>query len=744
MKTAMPAAPRTPDTTVPERLDGGRPWRWACAWWLVASLAHASPLALRHSLPAPSDTACPAPSTAVRALLSDRPSVRGGPAQLFVASDRLPGTTGQVRAYRVQANAGGLAVQPAWGQQADGSATGTGDLLDALGPATVLTERVIFTDDGGGRLFLWDRLGAGPGSPQAWLQGADDALQGQARLNHLRGERRQERRQGGTLNDRDSRQGAIDQAGLWYTDRPADSHGLPGYRAFASQYQARAPMLYAGGNDGMLHGFAAADGSERLAYVPRGTYPQLRALAQSAPGSPVPLTVNGPVLSGDANLGSSALPDWRTLLVGALGTGGKGYFVLDVSNPAEFTASEASAARTVRRDHSDGSDPDIGHLTGHALRDEFNPHRSPQITLLNDGRWAVLLGNGVNSTNEDPVLLVQYLDQGSPSLRKIPAATGTSGAAQGNGLSTPRPVDLNGDGRADVVYAGDLQGQLWKFDLLSHDPAAWGVAFSAPRCTLCTPLYHAQGPQGQAQAISAAPVVRTERSSGGLMVAFGTGRRLTPGDETDTSVQTLYAVLDRSRYQPHPQVAGTLRLDPRAPSPLPVAGGRSALRERRLQSGVANPTAGTPRPSGEQARLSYTGPEAVQGWYLDLPEPGERVLQAPEPLDGSQILQVRSLVPAALRPGTGPCPATDDQGFLTLLGVTQGLAPPLALVNTDGTAAPAGPTALTAQRAATQGPWWSMACPQGGCQVEGSPPQTARTLAPLPKPPRTLHWRQLQ
>ncbi len=624
----------------------------------------AEPLALRQTPLIVTDAACPAPAPVVRQLLSDRSSVRDRAAQVFVASDLVPGRSSQITAYRLSANGNALNTVPAWNT---------------------------------------------------------------------------------------SRQGGLGQSGLWYTAAPSASHGLPGYRAFASQFQSRPAMLYLGGSAGLLHGIDAATGQERLAYVPRGVLPKLRALTESPPGNPVPLTVDGPMFTGDANTGTNTQPDWRTLLVGSLGRGGKGYFVLDVSNPAGFNASDTAASQLVRLDHSEGSDPDIGHLTGSPVRDPFLPHRSLQITRLNDGRWAALLGNGVNSTNEDPVLLIQYLDGSNPSLRKISAATGDSGMAHSNGLATPRPVDLNGDGSADVVYAGDLQGNLWKFDLLSSNPADWGVAFSGLRCSQCTPLFQARNAQGQPQPITAAPVVGPEARSGGLMVAFGTGRLLTDSDDTDTAVQTVYAVLDRTRYQPHPQAPQTLRVDPREPAPRPVTNGRTALRERRLSGTRLNSDApGTGTGAGfwamaeGQSRVAYTDADAVQGWYLDLPEAGERVLQAPEFLDGSQILQVRSRVPAALIPSATPCPTAEDRGFLTLLGLTQGLAPTLPLLDTNADGRYQAQGDLGANRTVTRSAWWGLACPQGQCQVEGATPEAARTLTPLPKPPRILQWRQLQ
>src|SRR3990167_1405817 len=134
-------------------------------------------------------------------------------------------------------------------------------------------------------------------------------------------------------------------------------------------------------------------------------------------------------------------------------------------------------------------DKDIGFITAKPVKDVNDAMRSTQITRLNNNRWAVVMGNGYNSTNQRPVLLVQYLDGGKELLR-LPVTTDAAGTgkAADNGLSAPSLVDINGDGRPDVVYAGDNLGNMWKFDLTSHSPANWKVAFGG------SPLFTASGP----------------------------------------------------------------------------------------------------------------------------------------------------------------------------------------------------------------------------------------------------------
>ncbi|MDD2546270.1 MAG: PilC/PilY family type IV pilus protein [Burkholderiaceae bacterium] len=701
---------------------------------------------------------CHSASAATPTHLASHPStVIESMALVFQTAYQASTWTGEITAQIAAQGTAQREPNPAWGTRADGTPRSTANTLDALGNETVQTQRVVYTYHQGGRLFLWDQLSTGPGGQQTLLQGDGGAALGQDRLHFLRGDRRLEKAQGGPLRDRPSRQGDSVNSALWFTGRPSGGWGLPGYGAFAAQHKERRPMLYVGANDGMLHGFSAEDGSEHLAYVPLGVYPHLAQLTQPGDAPAHRYLVDGSPFTGDANVGTPTQPQWRTLLVGPLGAGGKGYFVLDVTEPGRqgsaagaWSATSAAAASVVRLDLSDGSDPDIGHIVGDPVRAEFSPQQATQIARLNDGRWAVLLGNGINSTHEDPVLLVQYLDQGSPSLRKIAAATGSGSHGTGNGLATPRPVDLNGDGTPDVVYAGDFQGHLWKFDLSSHLPGEWGVAFSSPGCTPCTPLFSATDASGTPQAITAAPSVRNHTRTGGLMVAFGTGRLLTAADATSTAAQSFYAVHDGTRYALDPRPGappGSLRVA--EPDGAARHGSRGALLERRLGTARtgADGSALWQMPAGQE-RLPTLGAQGPQGWFFDFPQAGERMLQTAGFVDGSHVLHIHSQVPAQPGRPDAPCGtgASAAQGFLTLLGIEQGLAPSLPLLHSEGAGLRPGRAGQDpgAHRTSSHPVLLNLRCPQGICQMEPQASGPARHIGTLPKPATTLHWRQLQ
>lgn len=137
--------------------------------------------------------------------------------------------------------------------------------------------------------------------------------------------------------------------------------------------------------------------------------------------------MDGSPFTGDVNLGTQNSANWATYLTGTLGAGGKGYFVLDVTKPgttdglisSNFTKTNASTL--VVMDKTDAVDDDIGHIFGTPVVDEANPQRALQITQTNNGRWAVIMGNGYNSINERPVLLIQYLTATRNSRKSLPS-----------------------------------------------------------------------------------------------------------------------------------------------------------------------------------------------------------------------------------------------------------------------------------------------------------------------------------
>lgn len=591
------------------------------------------------------------------------------------SSSRLTaGNFAYVAGYDSQSNWSGslaaFAINPITSRPATTATWRAEKLLDAT--TFSVANRVVLTSNGvQGRGFNWGNLSA---DQQLAIQGTDTAGTGTARISYLRGDRSLEGPTG-YMRPRSSRLGDIVNSNIWYVGKPTrTSFELPGHASFRSTHAGRTPTVYVGANDGMLHGFDATTGREIIAYVPAGLYgtsssSPLRSL--TLPNYTHRYYVDGHPFSGDVNVGGSGSADWRTVLVGALGAGGKGYFVLDVTNPSNFVDPGSGASNVVMMDQTATTDADIGHIFGAALVDDLTGSRSEQIVRVNDssvpaGRWAVIMGNGYNSTNERPVLLIQYLD-GAKELRKLPVTS----ANGDNGLGVPRPVDLNGDGKIDLVYAGDLKGNLWKFDLKSDVPTNWTLAFSGQ------PLFVAKDGSGVTQPITAAPYWRNGPSNqGGVQVLFGTGRNLTTADPGNAQVQSIYSVWDMSQYSwsgSNP-VAGT--------DGTVITGARSTTLVAQTQTFTSSNGRffGT---SSNPVTYSKSAPNAKRGWFFDLPASRERVLAHPFAFEGDQIL-ISSLVPTSSASGeTCDLSTVTGSGFLNIFNIYSGAPPKNSVFGTE-------------------------------------------------------------
>lgn len=693
-------------------------------------------------------------------------------AGIFKAGYDASKWSGYVRSDIVTALTGVETANPAWGINVGASAPAdrvtTAQKLDAR---SSIANRVIYTTNDSTNLgvtFEWDTTNAKLSADQRLM--LDGASQGEDRLNFLRGDRTKE---GATASlpfrIRGSRQGDIVNSGVWYTPAPVSNFTFAGYKSFSGANRKRIPMIYVGGNDGMLHGFSALNGEETLAYIPKGVIKELNQL--SDPGYSHRYYVDGSPFTGDANVAgpSAGTPDWRTLLVGTLAAGGKGYFVLDVTKPgttdnlipSNFTNNAAGAAAVVQMDRtihpadvlaSTTEEADIGHIFAAPVVDPSNPYVPSQMVKMNNDRWAVIMGNGYNSTNERPVLLIQYLD-GAKELKRISAAAiGSTNAVQ-NGLSAPRLVDLNSDGKPDIVYAGDLRGNMWKFDISSTTPSSWGVALSG------SPLYIAKDTTGNSQPITVPPTVKVnDRGAGGMMVAFGTGRNLTLADRTDVSSQSFYSILDSTKYKN--SGGGVISVDPAFPGAAII--GRASLVAQSVVSSASGGGAysGNTFSSMTQNTVLYTGASPKKGWYFDLPVVGERLLKASYFYDGSNNIEVLSQVPASSAliggPTCSPSPQAEKQ-FRTFLNIMDGRSPSVQLLDKDGdgyyNSADFISGTVTARMTTTAGSKTNIYLPNkviakgeagGSGGGGGTPPSKDDEMRLMPEQPLRPSWRQVQ
>lgn len=412
-----------------------------------------------------------------------------------------------------------------------------------------------------GVLFNWDNLST---AQKADLNSTDSL--GEARLAYLRGDRSNE---GSIFRTRSTVLGDVVNSSPIFAGRPAsawpdrDPFGVDEtplgdgtftntgrYSGFKQSQADRTPIVYAGANDGMLHGFDANSGQELLAYIPTGVYSSVSNEGLKYLTDPlyehrfyVDLT---PAVS-DVFIGSAAGldPEWKTILVGGMRAGGRGVFALDVTNPSQFANTDAAAADLVLWEFADSR-------LGYNLE-------APVVGMVkwgnSDYRWSALISSGYNSDTGETGLFVLDIEAGQDGWdlgEVVFVDLGDTG-----GLSPLRAVDFMDedgvmvrDGIIDRVYAGDLQGNLWAIDMTGGS-ANWGTVYADGNGNNATPVpfFVATDASGNRQPITSAPVMgrnlyNTAGAGANLFVFFGTGQYLSDADPTSTATQSFYGVWD--------------------------------------------------------------------------------------------------------------------------------------------------------------------------------------------------------
>ncbi len=348
------------------------------------------------------------------------------------------------------------------------------------------------------------------------------------------------------------------------------------FKAYAAAVASRTPVLYAGGNDGMLHAFDASDlsdnggttlgatansGKEVLAYVPAAVYSRLNQLTWTNYAHKY--YVDGTPVAADAQLSSAtctpsadATKCWRTIVTGGLNAGGQGIYAMNVTDPSTFASGAAKSL--VLWEFNDRDDADLGYS-----------FVQPIVRKMNNGKWAVIFGNGYNNTDSDgsvsttgdAYLYILYIDgpgyagtgRGQSwtlgtNYHKIRLPAPNAGAAPlspANGLSTVFGIDKDSDNVVDYLYAGDRYGNVWKIDVSNTNPANWGSAFSSGSTPL--PLFTAvtSDTLPLREQITSSPIVTTH-PNGGFMVMFGTGSFVDDSDnQTPFSGNSFYGIWDK-------------------------------------------------------------------------------------------------------------------------------------------------------------------------------------------------------
>ncbi len=506
-------------------------------------------------------------------------------------------------------------------------------LLDSI-PAS---SRKIFTLDasGAGVAFQWATLSVDqqnelrkqwPNTATVPVDAASTAF-AKAQLDYLRGDGSDSQ-----FRSRTHILGDIVHSEAVYVDKPSYPYSDSGYSSFRSTYNTRSPMLYVGANDGMLHAIDATTGVEQYAYIPSMLIPRLNSLTHKGTATQAfehRYFVDATPTSNDAYFDGA----WHTVLVGGLGAGGKGIYALDITTTTGATEA-AIAADKALWEFSDADDADMGY--------SFS---QPTIVKLNDGRTAAIFGNGYNSANGKAVLYIVDIADGS-LIKKIVADAGTN-----NGLSTPTIIDYNRDYKADWVYAGDLKGNVWRFDISDPNPnpnpiinTKWKVSFSGD------PLFIATDGGSNRQPITEKLIVGGHPSgaTAGYMVYFGTGKYIGSTDNSaiGQTTQSLYGIWDANvgGNIPRADLLDQKVLDEQLNGATPPKAER--LLSRKSINWLVSGQVGD---SGWDAITNLDN----RGWYLDLIDSsatpldnkGERIINRIN-LYGEWLL-VDSMLPAA-------------------------------------------------------------------------------------------------
>lgn len=553
-----------------------------------------------------------------------------------------------------------------------------------------------------------------------WV-GTDDNVFGRALVNYIQGDSTHEQGVNGeaaavgiesAFRDRDKRYlGAIVNSSPQFVGVPDELYpdaieGLGNlYSDFIDSYSGvneRVPIVYVGANDGMLHGFDTRvvttttttgtppvttttitsnsnSGNEVFAYIPGMLTAKLPQLAQPAynfdsfvDSTP---TIRDVFVDADG-AGAGTVDAWRTFLVGGFRNGARGIYALDVTDPGTTFASapvtNAKAAEIVRFEYAH---EDLGYTFSR-----------PQIAKMNDGSWVAIVGNGYNSVGDGRgKLFIIDLETGLPLVGAGPSGSNgiidtgvgsiinnlcTNIGSDCNGLSEPTIVDLNGDFITDRIYAGDLHGNMWVFDVSSSVVGDWRATKLITATQTTTPCTNCRQPITTRPVVTLHPSRRSLSTSPNVLVLFGTGQFVAENDSANVENQSFYGVWDTTgtNFKVLPIINDELT--------------KADLENRTFSGTVDNLVV-----SGNPAAYDSVVASATRnlGWYIDLAgaiapagnpggttsDPFDRGRVVINPIISGSVVFFITTVPS----GGFVCNAGQIPGFLTALDLVTGLKP---------------------------------------------------------------------
>jgi type IV pilus assembly protein PilY1 len=630
-----------------------------------------------------------------------------------------------------------IATTPNWDAACDltgVSSTSTCSTTGAAGPiaAQSPTSRVMLSWNGTqGIPFEWSNLttaqqtvldvGDTSGTPSlsSLTCPSGTAYATNLRLNYLRGDRSCEvstagvglfRRRSDVLAD------IVDSSPAWvgppigtyasmWTDRlypsatnPENGSGAQTYAQFVTAVQTRMNVVYVGSNDGLLHGFrtgsydangkivgtydsngnitsiANNDGQELLAYMPGAVMQTIHSTTTNVDYSNVQyghnFFVDATPGTGDVFYGGA----WHSWVASGLGPGGSAMFALDVTTPTSANFAESNASNLVVGEWTSATitcaNSSVAPTCGNNLGNTFG---TPTLRRLHDGKWAMIFGNGFGSSTGDAGIFIMTIDPTTAAKAFYYLSTKTGSATSPNGIAFASPADLDGDHIVDYVYAGDLQGNVWRFDLTSNSESNWTV--STVSGTPAPVFKTATG-----QPITTAIVVAAGQPGPGMqaqvMLLFGTGQKIPLTNTSPASfaaaTQNLYGVWDWNMAAWNAYGTAQYASLSATATGLSTTGYYTASSNLQAQSVTINSTT-QDREIATNASICWASQASCStnkqfGWYLNLPGTQEQVIYSPELV--LQALTVNTVVPAPNNPTA--CASPNDTGFTYVLNAMTG------------------------------------------------------------------------
>jgi len=508
---------------------------------------------------------------------------------IYIANYRTQLWDGELSAYAINVQTGEIAGDAKWQAATQLRSKFTSDGSDS---------RTIWTSDASNKLvpfkaanldstqlaYFSKSVQQSLSQYKNWTSKQVEAADATTLVNFLRGQDPVDKDGMRLYRERDKVLGDFIHSQPIYVKNPPFGFLDDGYAAY--KQTSRDAIVYAAANDGMLHAFDALTGEERWAYIPPMVLPDLWQLANKDYADRHRYYLDGQIIVADVKIDK----DWKTILIGAMGKGGRGYYALDVTS----TKQPPKVLWTYTADDN----PNMGYSFGAA-----------QVTKI-EGKWVAVLTSGYNNITEngkyngDGQGHVFILDLNDPKMKEnvLDISTGVGDRTNPSGLARiniAAAKDFNTDNTEDRAYGGDLQGNLWRFNLKQRT-ATKLMALGATR------------------PITAAPDL-TRRDDGTIVVYFGTGRFLGASDLVipEGSMPT--------------QIVGGFK-DMVTDSPISL----DSLVEQTMDDGTDS------RSSTSKKAVDW---DKDKGWYLQLPSKGERVAIDPQVFD--DVFLVPSVVPTA-------------------------------------------------------------------------------------------------